>query len=71
MKKITKIYFDENEIENLVYFLEIQCQGIKCSECPYNIHDYYKGQPITKCFATLVSEILDKGGYHNEQSKDR
>lgn len=65
MKKITKIIFDDNEIEKLEYFLEIQCQGIKCSECPYNTPDY-SNYPITKCFATVVGEVLRRGGYKND-----
>lgn len=63
MKKIIEVSLDENDIEKLKYFSGIQCQGIKCSECPYNTNTYDRlGNATKKCFAVIADEVLEKKG---------
>lgn len=63
MIRIIEVSLDKNEIEKLKYFSDIQCQGIKCSECPFNTNTYDRlGNAAKKCFAVIADEVLEKGG---------
>lgn len=56
VERITKVSFTQEEKKALKTIANINCKGIKCEDCPFNLFMYR--QDVKGCIVTLITNIV-------------
>ena len=62
MKRVVEVTLDPEEIKKLKDVSDINCSGIPCGECPYNIPDNDLESYPSRCFVSIVDRVISQGG---------